>query len=424
MPLLLLLQVGSMLRLGNKNAPSNRSTAAYRETVSAAVSSGLPVRRTLARLQCTAEVLSSHGQWEAGSELLLTGLQFLNAEAASSSSVEGARREPVRCHFLTRLCFFLIDKIYSGTYVNPSESREVYVAVTSGRQAVAMARSLQELDETAGVPSTTPPSAGGLSLPLCQALIAAGRAYGIAGQHLGLGAMPGEYRALLPSSQDVFDEAVFVLTEAAESASRVRESAESANQPNTIVAHALAARGEVYYCAASANTRGAGVLGSDIIGLTLRSTSDMRKSLELLEAAGATRTRLAATVMKDLGKVYGFMDHAAEVLGVNLHAAGYPAAHASPREEASSWLLKAVELQEELVGRSHRSARNARRLMRGRDGEGHEEDSDGQSDDREEDEEEGGGYADSLAAAVEAAGQPGGRVAGGGGASPRRCAVC
>ena len=217
-------QVGALLRLGRRFQPKHSTCKAYRETATdMVVASGLPPRRCLARIQDTAEVYASHGQWEAGSELLLTGLQFLNV-GEEEAIEEGRQAIEARTVFLTQLCFFLIDKIYSGTYVNRDEAKECVVAFNSGKQGIAMARKLLALDNLkAGVGSEEQepeqdwekevPQEG---LPLCQALIAAGRAYGITGQHLALGAMPDEYASCIPSAEEIFDDAIKVLSEVAE----------------------------------------------------------------------------------------------------------------------------------------------------------------------------------------------------------------
>ena len=107
-------------------------------------------------------------------------------------------------------------------------------------------------------------------------------------------------------------------------------------------------------------------LGSGIIRPALRSIQDLHKAIELLEEAGEMRGSLAATAMKDLGKVYGFIHSVANMMGMthlDLQAEeGYPPNRRDPEVEAEAWSAKAVELQEALVGRNHPSARNARRL--------------------------------------------------------------
>ena len=189
-------------------------------------------------------------------------------------------------------------------------------------------------------------------------------------------------------------------------------------------AHALAARGEVWHCAAFTNLRTAvqsdnlepiGVLGGGIIKPAIQSIQDLHKAIELLEEAGEMRGSLAATAMKDLGKVYGFIHSVANMMGMtrqDLQAEeGYPPNRRDPEVEAEAWSAKAVELQEALVGRNHPSARNARRLMRRQVGQDSDEEPNGSESDQ-------GEEFDSLAAAGGVGPVPG---------TPRcraTCAIC
>ena len=169
------------------------------------------------------------------------------------------------------------------------------------------------------------------------------------------------------------------------------------------------------------------LLGSGIIRPALRSIQDLHKAIELLEEAGEMRGSLAATAMKDLGKVYGFIHSVANMMGMthlDLQAEeGYPPNRRDPEVEAEAWSAKAVELQEALVGRNHRSARNARRLMRRQVGQDSDEEPNGsESDQGEESDFFGeGGLDESLAAAGGVGPVPG---AAGPSARPAACAIC
>ena len=201
-------------------------------------------------------------------------------------------------------------------------------------------------------------------------------------------------------------------------------------------AHALAARGEVWHCAAFTNLRTAvqsdnlepiGVLGGGIIKPAIQSIQDLHKAIELLEEAGEMRGSLAATAMKDLGLVYGFIHWFAGQTGTTLQELqtdeGYPPNRRDPEVEAEAWGAKAAELQEALVGRNHPSARNARRLMRRQVGQDSDEEPNGSESDQggESDFFGEGGLDESLAAAGGVGPVPG---AAGPSARPAACAIC
>ena len=162
-------------------------------------------------------------------------------------------------------------------------------------------------------------------------------------------------------------------------------------------------------------------------GFLVRSIDDLHKAIELLEEAGEMRGSLAATAMKDLGLVYGFIHWFAGQTGTTLQELqtdeGYPPNRRDPEVEAEAWGAKAAELQEALVGRNHRSARNARRLMRRQVGQDSDEEPNGsESDQGEESDFFGeGGLDESLAAAGGVGPVPG---AAGPPARPAACTVC
>ena len=82
-------------------------------------------------------------------------------------------------------------------------------------------------------------------------------------------------------------------------------------------------------------------LGSGIIRPALRSIQDLHKAIELLEEAGEMRGSLAATAMKDLGLVYGFIHWFAGQTGTTLQELqtdeGYPPNRRDPEVEAEAW---------------------------------------------------------------------------------------
>jgi len=113
----------------------------------------------------------------------------------------------------------------------------------------------------------------------------------------------------LPPAQSIFEEAIIALGEAI---TLSKEASDALHH-----AEAVASLAEVYYCAASANTRGAGVLQEDFIALSVRAAKGSLQAVDILEHVGESSSGLSARIMKDLGKIYQFLAQAAELTGVD-----------------------------------------------------------------------------------------------------------
>jgi hypothetical protein len=172
----------------------------------------------------------------------------------------------------------------------------------------------------------------------------------------------------VPAAAEMFAASERALQEAIEIRERM-----GAGAADLLLAQSTAAKAELYYCAASANTRGAvsrqapsrlrsrvelhKLVQSRLIRLCLQGAFDdesveslARRSVELnrdaiakLEAIGFGESIECATVMKDLGKVLGFSG-----------------SHSGARE----YLGRSLSIHQDLLGERHVRTANVARLSR------------------------------------------------------------
>jgi hypothetical protein len=176
----------------------------------------------------------------------------------------------------------------------------------------------------------------------------------------------------VPAAAEMFAASERALQEAIEIRERM-----GAGAADLLLAQSTAAKAELYYCAASANTRGAvrttaprqapsrlrsrvglhKLVQSRLIRLCLQGAFDgesveslARRSVELnrdafakLEAIGFGESIECATVMKDLGKVLGFSG-----------------SHSGARE----YLGRSLRIHQDLLGERHVRTANVARLSR------------------------------------------------------------
>lgn len=185
------------------------------------------------------------------------------------------------------------------------------------------------------------------------ALVAQGRALALLGQHVGLGAtheLEADIRNTLPGAEELFDEGADALLRAVALAAM--------HEDNIARAVAAAALGELYYCAASANTRNRapilprGAPPGDrmamIQALTDDSISLSRDAIATLENMEARETLPCVRVMKDLGKVLQFRARFGE---------------RDDHTEGQAILNQALDIQQRLAGMEHPMTKNVMRLI-------------------------------------------------------------
>jgi len=377
------------------------------------------------RAAALAHALGTAGRWTAGAQLMhaaatLAGSHQMDACGAVAAS------SLLQAELLTAASGFLVDKCYASTYVSSSddENRDIVVAFDTARQAVELARaSAFEANwggwgaaavAGAGASSTSLAAASAAAsrvrggplqeahaptfvrgrAALAAALYAEGRASAICAQHKALGAMlADEDRATrLPRAAALFTNGQAALEEALGLAEAAEDSLGGAR--------ACAALAELWYCAASANIRGAAalipggtghvaferlaalpagalpgldapegnpgvLLGVGIVRLVTASLEWSATALRRLEDMGHAETLLGAQIMKDLGKVHGF--------ATNFRPELYTLAGLSPSEDhgalADELLSRALAAQQRLQGAAHKNTANVRRLL-GRHGVG------------------------------------------------------
>ena len=234
---------------------------------------------------------------------------------------------------------FLVDRLYASTYIYATSGDGLCVstALREGRSAV---RSLEAFDgteeddaaptDTRRAEATLPP----LAYQLAEARLAHGRAAALCAQHVALGASH--------SNEDwhlIFDEgaAAFVA---------VRYN----NSDGVQRARAAAGLAELWYCRASAQSlrlhdhesvEAVRRLARDSIAKTHEALAEIRE-------LGLGETRLAATMLKDLGKVHGFL---ASIFGGTDSAKG--------RE----FLAEALRIQQRLDRPAECETENIQRLL-------------------------------------------------------------
>ena len=167
--------------------------------------------------------------------------------------------------------------------------------------------------------------------------------YGVAAascaQVKGLHMMEAAAAARLPPAAEIFAAGETALLDAIAIRSRM-----GAGAADLLLPLSIAARAELYYCAASANSHGAGAFdGESTESLVKRSIELNRDAVAKLEAAGFGDSIECATVMKDLGKVLGF---------------------GGGHEEAREVLARSLSIHQRLLGERHVRTANVERLSR------------------------------------------------------------
>ena len=167
--------------------------------------------------------------------------------------------------------------------------------------------------------------------------------YGVAAascaQVKGLHMMEAAAAARLPPAAEIFAAGETARLEAIAIRSRM-----GAGAADLLLPLSIAARAELYYCAASANSRGAGAFdGESTESLVKRSIELNRDAVAKLVAAGFGDSIECATVMKDLGKVLGF---------------------GGGHEEAREVLARSLSIHQRLLGERHVRTANVERLSR------------------------------------------------------------
>mmetsp|Transcript_2608 Transcript_2608/g.4852 ORF Transcript_2608/g.4852 Transcript_2608/m.4852 type:complete len:378 (-) Transcript_2608:163-1296(-) len=291
-----------------------------------------------------AQRMGQAGYWTQASELLVQMLQ--KHESLQDRAADPGHQSSERLRFMVdvqcMISTFLVDEAYASTFVSGdgNENRNLFLAGTLAKSAVEMVGDLRERH----------PEDSELVPTLAHALHAMGRAYGLVGQHVGLGVMSHRYAIKLPSCEQIFlegKEALSASIRLADQTGRLH-----------LAARARASLAELMYCAASANTRGPRALmepNQDLVqgveSLTRTAIANSLHALQMLKAAGEEENaRIIARVMKDIGKMYNF----ASIFVFRLH---------DDSEQSRRWLQEALELQTRLDGLTHKNTRNVRRLM-------------------------------------------------------------
>ena len=237
---------------------------------------------------------------------------------------------------------FLVDRLYASTYVYASDGDGQCVA-TALREGRAAVRALVAFDgDEDDAPAPADARWAEVSLPplpyqLAEARLAHGRAAALCAQHVALGASH--------SSEDWRD----IFQEGSVAFETVRADAGDAEQR----ARAAAGLAELWYCLASAKSLRLHDHDSveEVRRLARKSIAKTHEALTEIRELGLGATRLAATMLKDLGKVHGFL---ASIFG------GGDAA--TSRE----FLAEALRIQQHLDRPAECETENIQRLMRDR----------------------------------------------------------
>ena len=237
---------------------------------------------------------------------------------------------------------FLVDRLYASTYVYASDGDGQCVA-TALREGRAAVRALVAFDgDEDDAPAPADARWAEVSLPplpyqLAEARLAHGRAAALCAQHVALGASHSteDWRDIFQEGSDAFE--------------TVRADGVDAEQR----ARAAAGLAELWYCLASAKSLRLHDHDSveEVRRLARKSIAKTHEALTEIRELGLGATRLAATMLKDLGKVHGFL---ASIFG------GGDAA--TSRE----FLAEALRIQQRLDRPAECETENIQRLMRDR----------------------------------------------------------
>lgn len=333
-----------------------------------------PMPLWVARISKLALALGKAGYWAIGTELLHT----VAAPAGAADHCTNLEQTLLRAQMLASASTFLIDKCYAATYVSTSVEacRDLELAVLFSKDAVRLARSVASAT-TAVEGVGRPALRRDVAVSLRSALYAQGRAFALCGQQIALGAMlrDEEREARLPSVSDLFSAGQEALAECLA----------TAEGPDA--AKIRAAIAELWYCAASSSFKGVGVfvpasqahkrfealaglehaprpIFNILTGasrLTHASLTHMGRALAELEDLGEGETVLAASVLKDLGKVHIFAKALTAHPGL-FELAGLPIRQ-DHHAEATSKLTRALQLYCRLQGEQHKNTENVRRML-------------------------------------------------------------
>ena len=236
---------------------------------------------------------------------------------------------------------FLVDRLYASTYVYASDGDGQCVAraLREGRAAV---RALVAFDgDESDAPAPADARWAEVSLPtlpyqLAEARLAHGRAAALCAQHVALGASH--------SDEDWHN----IFQEGSNAFEAVRADGGDAEQR----ARAAAGLAELWYCQASARSLRLRDHESfeAVQSLARQSIAKTHEALAEIRELGLGETRLAATMLKDLGKVHGFL---ASIFG---------GSEATSRQ----FLAEALRIQQRLDRPAECETENIQRLMRDR----------------------------------------------------------
>ena len=237
---------------------------------------------------------------------------------------------------------FLVDRLYASTYVYASDGDGQCVA-TALREGRAAVRALVAFDgDEDDAPAPADARWAEVSLPplpyqLAEARLAHGRAAALCAQHVALGASHSseDWRDIFQEGSVAFET---VCADAGDAEQRAR---------------AAAGLAELWYCLASAKSLRLHDHESveEVRRLARKSIAKTHEALAEIRELGLGATRLAATMLKDLGKVHGFL---ASIFG------GGDAA--TSRE----FLAEALRIQQHLDRPAECETENIQRLMRDR----------------------------------------------------------
>ena len=237
---------------------------------------------------------------------------------------------------------FLVDRLYASTYVYASDGDGQCVA-TALREGRAAVRALVAFDgDEDDAPAPADARWAEVSLPplpyqLAEARLAHGRAAALCAQHVALG--------VSHSSEDWRD----IFQEGSVAFETVRADAGDAEQR----ARAAAGLAELWYCLASAKSLRLHDHDSveEVRRLARQSIAKTHEALAEIRELGLGATRLAATMLKDLGKVHGFL---ASIFG------------GSDATTSREFLAEALRIQQHLDHPAECETENIQRLMRDR----------------------------------------------------------
>ena len=240
----------------------------------------------------------------------LSGLLGFGAEPVSpaedaASSAAAPRPARWTARLLVVASTFLVDRLYASTYVfaHEADGRDVSDALAYARRAVAALEAAEDDgdDNDAAAVESDParPRAAALESLAAQrveAALARGRAAALCAQHAALGAsrLREDWRAVFDEGELAFD---WALKAAAAAGDALR------------VARATAGRGELWYCRASALSCRLQTAEQveDVRLLARKSIAATREALGALRDLGLGVSRLSVSLLKDEGKVHGFL---------------------------------------------------------------------------------------------------------------------